>query len=298
MHINTIRTITSYFEEDSDDEKFYMSARADRNTFNSYQKLLDYKHKHPVEYDEITTINIQQSDTSKPIEDLAITELLPENLWKFMCIGVNIVELPNKLPEELNMLDIKKSTIDSLPELPNSLTFLTIYNNCNIKRIDKLPEELYELKLFNLKKFVELPYIPDDVEKIYIETVPISKLQNIPNKLTYFQFHQTNIAELPLSIVWCDQVLNDKITIISSDSPLFGRAIAEYNPSTNTDTRWGYIKHYIEKELKPIVKEKVRIIENWFLDCKYNPKYKYCKKRLMDEYEELNKEMPTKKLKK
>jgi len=28
-------------------------------------------------------------------------------------------------------------------------------------------------------------------------------------------------------------------------------------------------------------------IGNWFLDCKYNPKYSYCRKRLMKEYEEL-----------
>ena len=28
-------------------------------------------------------------------------------------------------------------------------------------------------------------------------------------------------------------------------------------------------------------------IGNWYLDCKYNPKYKYCRIRLMKEYEEL-----------
>jgi len=27
-------------------------------------------------------------------------------------------------------------------------------------------------------------------------------------------------------------------------------------------------------------------IGNWFLECKYNPKYLYCRKRLMKEYDE------------
>lgn len=286
----------SYFE-DSDDEKFYGRAHADRNTFSSYQELLDYKQKHPDRYDEIGTITIQQSDTSAPIEDLAITEPLPADLGKFSCIGVNITELPDKLPEELTTLELKESTIEHLPELPDSITSLVIYNNSKIKKIEKLPEDLYELKLYNLEEFAELSYIPDDVEKIYIESAPISKLQNIPRKLTYLAFHHININELPLSIVWCDEVLNDKITIISSDSPLFKRAMAKYNPSTNIGKRWGYIKHYVERELKPIVKEKVKIIENWFLECKYNPKYKYCKKRLMDEYMKLDEERPTKKSK-
>jgi hypothetical protein len=26
-------------------------------------------------------------------------------------------------------------------------------------------------------------------------------------------------------------------------------------------------------------------ISEWFLECKYNPKYKYCKDRLNDEYD-------------
>ena len=31
-----------------------------------------------------------------------------------------------------------------------------------------------------------------------------------------------------------------------------------------------------------------RKIENWFLKCKYNPKYKYCRDRLEKEYHNLN----------
>ena len=41
------------------------------------------------------------------------------------------------------------------------------------------------------------------------------------------------------------------------------------------DYQINYMKKYVKK------------IENWFLECKYNPKYKFCRKRLILEYEEL-----------
>ena len=34
-------------------------------------------------------------------------------------------------------------------------------------------------------------------------------------------------------------------------------------------------------------KKFINKIENWFLECKYNPNYLYCRKRLMKEYGEL-----------
>ena len=48
----------------------------------------------------------------------------------------------------------------------------------------------------------------------------------------------------------------------------------------------GSIKKYLEHQNK--IKTKfVNKIGNWFIDCKYNPKYLYCRKRLMKEYDEL-----------
>ena len=34
-------------------------------------------------------------------------------------------------------------------------------------------------------------------------------------------------------------------------------------------------------------KKKINIIENWFLNCKYNPYYEYCRNRVNKEYDEL-----------
>ena len=52
----------------------------------------------------------------------------------------------------------------------------------------------------------------------------------------------------------------------------------------------GYIgngnwKEYIK--WKKQYKVPSNIIGTWFLDCKYNPKYKYCKDRLNEEYDSL-----------
>ena len=48
----------------------------------------------------------------------------------------------------------------------------------------------------------------------------------------------------------------------------------------------GDTKKYFEHH-KKTKKQFINKIENWFLDCKYNPKYKYCRKRLMKEYDDL-----------
>jgi len=36
----------------------------------------------------------------------------------------------------------------------------------------------------------------------------------------------------------------------------------------------------------------VKKIELWFLECKYNPKYKYCKNRILEDYQEMYDEPP------
>ena len=42
-------------------------------------------------------------------------------------------------------------------------------------------------------------------------------------------------------------------------------------------------------DVEPIIKQwyAVKIISEWFLECKFNPKYKYCQKRLIGEFEDM-----------
>ncbi len=46
------------------------------------------------------------------------------------------------------------------------------------------------------------------------------------------------------------------------------------------------LEHYCS-HWRTYFKGHVNRIEIWFLDCKYNPKYKYCRTRLEKEFEEL-----------
>ena len=56
---------------------------------------------------------------------------------------------------------------------------------------------------------------------------------------------------------------------------------------------YNFIQKYHNDDWKEYIKWKQKyrepsnIIGYWFLDCKYNPKYKYCKDRLNKEYESL-----------
>lgn len=47
------------------------------------------------------------------------------------------------------------------------------------------------------------------------------------------------------------------------------------------------IKNIYNTFTKSRYRKFVRRIENWFLECKYNPKYAYCKRRLEKECKEL-----------
>lgn len=42
----------------------------------------------------------------------------------------------------------------------------------------------------------------------------------------------------------------------------------------------------IGKKTQQYIKQKeyVKKIENWFLECKYNPKYTYCRRKVMEDY--------------
>jgi len=60
-------------------------------------------------------------------------------------------------------------------------------------------------------------------------------------------------------------------------NPIFNHIIKYFDGNRKI-----YNKHHHVMERKFVEK-----IENWFLECKYNPKYLYCRKRLIKEYEEL-----------
>ena len=105
---------------------------------------------------------------------------------------------------------------------------------------------------------------------IYCCDNKLFSLPELPNSLKYLSCFNNKISKLP-------ELPNSIVHINYYSNPIY-RYIEKYFD--------GNEKKYIEyqNKIKKIFSNK---IGDWYLDCKYNPKYLYCRKRLMKEYEEL-----------
>ena len=115
-----------------------------------------------------------------------------------------------------------------------------------------------------------LPELPNSFTHLYCGYNNLSYLPNLPNTLINIWCYNNNLCDLPklpISLIY----------------------LYYYNNPIHT-----HIKHYFSGNKNKYYEHQQNIqiifankIENWYLDCKYNPKYLYCRKRLMKEYEEL-----------
>ena len=120
-------------------------------------------------------------------------------------------------------------------------------------------EEIIQLENYNDIKYIDcsdndLTSFPD----------------NLPNSIEYLYCENVNLTSLP------DNLPNS-----------LKELRCYYNPIYN------FIQKYHNKDWKEYIIWKTQykvpsnIIGSWFLDCKYNPRYKYCKDRLDKEYDSL-----------
>ena len=154
-----------------------------------------------------------------------------------------------------------------LPELPNSLEYLWCEHN-NISSFPRLPNSLRILDCSN-NKLSNLPKLPNSLKELVCAINKLSSLPQIPNSLTYLNFAHNNIFYLP--------ELPNSLMFIFHNNPIYTHIGTHFNGDANK-----YFEH--QKKIENIFANK---IGDWFLDCKYNPKYLYCRKRLTKEYEEL-----------
>jgi len=190
--------------------------------------------------------------------------------------------------------------LKEIPKLPNSLKVLHAIYNVNLHIIHNLPTNIKELKIHDCRKINKLPLF-------------------INHDIPYLNLINTNVCELPV-------LLNQTTSGIGIDNtPLYdfihNNIMKKYDMKTKFEKIWqekaqkyiqaypcisqfslDYYRHTIlndlDKELLSIYiewnnnryKKFVRKIENWFLECKYNPKYKYCQKRLKLEFDEMYEE--------
>jgi hypothetical protein len=181
------------------------------------------------------------------LSNLPVLPVLPNSLKQLICCSNNLSSLP-ELPNSLEILECGYNNISSLPELPNSLKSLS----CTSNNLSNLPE---------LPKFLEI---------LYCSHNNLSNLPELPNSLITLCCNCNNLSSLP-------KLPNSLIKIQYYSNQIYFHIYKYFDDNANN-----YFEHQTNMKRKFINK-----IENWFLDCKYNPKYKYCRIRLMKEYEEL-----------
>lgn len=156
-------------------------------------------------------------------------------------------ELPEKLPKKLKSLCCHKNQITRLPDLPDTLQLLDCRNN----------------------ELTSLPKLPDSLKRLHCDSNKLTTLgKKIPENMHILTCRSNNLIDLPLNV---DNIMT--------------QFDYRFNPVYDEIFYPNPLKLYLFKKRVKI--RRANMIGEWFLDCKYNPKYKYCSKRLKNEYETL-----------
>ncbi len=127
--------------------------------------------------------------------------------------------------------------------------------------IDDLPPNLEDLVFENFihSKFNKSKYTLD--------------LINLPPTVKYINIRGSHVTYIPYSIIRdLDKFHTTNSNFLRQCNKLFNGDFKKYCRYREICMRTH--KRRIEK------------IENWFIDCKYNPEYKYCRDRVQKDYEE------------
>lgn len=178
-------------------------------------------------------------------------------------------KLPDKLPTNLKYLECAHNNITELPELPDSLNVL----KCSRNKIKKLPNKLP----------TDIRYI--DICHNDLVDLPVCLLDNV-RKLSDIYLPYWGYT-LPVAA----KCKREKYRFTCNGNYLntFSYFIFNNNPVCEIIRKFGRKNTYNQKLVKYLdarAKNAVRKIENWYLDCKWNPKYKKCRDRLKKEYNE------------
>ncbi len=204
-----------------------------------------------------------------------LTELpeLPDGLLEFSCTNQSL-KLPDKLPENLEYFAFIGTNIEELPELPNSITKLY----CGLNKLKKLPTLPKNLKVLmcQMNNLGKLPILPNTLEKLCCGGNNLSSLPNIPISLKFLYIADYDYSHNSNSIRTLPIYMHD-IKIHMGCMPIIDYIDKYFNYK---------MANYIEFNRKTF-KKFVDKIGSWYLECKYNPIYKQCRKKIKMEYEEL-----------
>jgi len=229
-----------------------------------------------------------------------------------------------KLPNSITELKITHNKISSVEKYPSNIEILYLNHN-NISKMVNIPSTLTEIHL-SFNKLTKFPKFPPSMTNIYISnncltSMPIyisyertciiciknlikeiepkyrlvfRILSNISNK-TRIIFNDNpiydNVLKFTCMLFELEYEHKLKTTMLNRLSLYFGKTITtnqiySYTRMINDSIPCSYriLALYLD------VPRAVRIIEKWFIECKYNPKYGYCQRRLENEFDELYEE--------
>jgi Leucine-rich repeat (LRR) protein len=191
----------------------------------------------------------------------------------------------------LNVATFKQSTFEEILCLKDYDNIAVIL--CNNSKLDKLPKLPLNLKKLSCYKnnLTSLPNLPNTLQELYCSENQITHLSKLPKSLEYFGCSKNKLKYLP-NLPNSIKSLNfsdNQVTSLSNLSKNIQHVYYNNNPIYNLlkyFDDFGFLS--LPKYLKWKEKSEslfVNKIEIWFLECKYNPKYKYCRDRVNGEYE-------------
>lgn len=185
--------------------------------------------------------------------------------------------------EYIKYIDCSYNKLRYLPHLGNNLTFLKCSHN----------------------QISSLPFIPKNIKNIYCKGNRLNKfpLLEMPSSIEFIDISETNIDKLPSILLktpifataknmccrWRMRIYDTPV----GDFIYHGKNREKYRINELINREWEQKYGGTCNTEKPchielyLIHPYVKKIENWFLNCKYNPKYKYCRNRLLEEHDKL-----------
>jgi hypothetical protein len=131
--------------------------------------------------------------------------------------NLKIDKLPSELPHNTESLHLRHTLIHTIPDCPDSLTYLDVSNTWALRSIAYFPPMLQKFICYcsvleslpshappTLTTFIctysnihKLPQLPESVKIINCSRTQISEIHSLPQKLEYLDCSYTNIQTLP-----------------------------------------------------------------------------------------------------
>ena len=138
-----------------------------------------------------------------------------------------------------------------------------------------LPKNLVELNCEH-NKLAKLPELPSTLSSLTCCNNQLKYLPELPNKLSWLMCNSNQIEHLPVHF-------NNMMTLYGFHNNPIDNFVWDYFQDNRYARNIGRFHQWNKKTQKKFVRK----IEDWYLDCKWNPKYKVCRDKIMEGYIEI-----------